>query len=125
AFLLPGPPLLPLLETLRHSAEYRARREASASAGTQSVSANEAVARLLPSLLPFAHGIYGKSPVQSGRHDGSGMPLGYAGAVLFPLAVSGLARRSRGRFLFLGFVVAGSLLGSSAPGLIDAVSKLP
>jgi hypothetical protein len=125
AFLLSGPQLLPLLETIRHSAEYRARREASASPGTQSVSANEAAARLLPALLPFAHGIYGKSPVQTERHDGSGMPLGYAGAVLFPLAVSGLARRSRGRFLFLGFVVAGLLFGSSAPGLIDAVSKLP
>jgi hypothetical protein len=125
ALLLSGPQLFPLLETIRHSAEYRARSEDSSSARSQSVSASEAAARLLPAVLPFAHGIYGKSPVQAERNDGSGMPLGYAGAVLLALAVYGSLSRRRGRSLFLAFVVAGLLFGSSAPGLIDIASKMP
>jgi len=129
ALLLTGPQLLPLLEAIPHSAEYRARRQALArGAGRQSVALPEAARRILPDVLPFAHGIYGKSPVQTGRGDGSGMPLGYAGAVLFPLAALGLFRRpprERGRAIFLGFLVAGLLFGASAPGVHDLVSRLP
>ena len=90
AFLLTAPQLFPLLEAIPRSAEYRLRREALERGGArQSVSAAEAARRLLPDLLPFAHGIYGKSPVETAREDGSGMPLGYAGAILFPLAAVG------------------------------------
>src|SRR5512135_1302045 len=128
AALLSGPQLLPLLETVPSSAEYRARREAQArGAAAQSVPAGEAARRLLPDLLPFAHGIYGKSAVDGSRADGSGMPLGYAGAVLFPLAGVALASRPRvrGRTMFLGFFLAGLAYGASAPGLLDATSRLP
>lgn len=143
AFLLAGPQLFPLVEAIRHSAEYRARRAAVASGrSSQSVGAGEAAARLLPAVLPFAHGIYGRSPVQSERNDGSGMPLAYGGAVLFPLGVVGLLRagkrreppqpvppgregEERGRSIFVGFLVAGLLLGASAPGLIDVLTRLP
>ncbi len=87
---LAAPVLLPLLEALPHSAEYAARRAALAEGRPrQSVPAGEAARRLRPAILPFAHGIYGRSPVQERRQDGSGMPLGYAGAVLFPLAAVG------------------------------------
>ncbi len=129
AALLSGPQLLPLLETVPSSAEYRARREAGTrgAAAAQSVSAGEAARRLLPDLLPFAHGLYGRSAVDGSRADGSGMPLGYAGAVLFPLAAVALASRpvARGRTVFLGFFVAGLAYGASAPGLLDATSRLP
>ena len=129
ALLLSGPQLFPLLEAIPHSAEYRARREALArGSGRQSVPLAEAARRARPDILPFAHGIYGKSPVQIARHDGSGMPLGYAGAVLFPLAAIGLARRrplERGRAIFLGFFVAGLLYGASAPVLHDVTARLP
>ncbi|MET0619093.1 MAG: YfhO family protein, partial [Thermoanaerobaculia bacterium] len=129
ALLLMGPQLFPLLEAIPHSAEYRARRQAlERGAGRQSVPIPEAARRMLPDLLPFAHGIYGKSPVQIGRGDGSGMPLGYAGAVLFPLAALGLFRRpphERGRAIFLGLFVAGLLFGASAPGVHDLMSRLP
>jgi hypothetical protein len=127
AFLFAGPQLFPLVEAIRHSAEYRARRAVVASGrSSQSVSAGEAAARLLPAVLPFAYGIYGRSPVQSERNDGSGMPLAYGGAVLFPLAAVGLLRTGRrGRSIFLGFLVAGLLFGASAPGLIDVVTRLP
>jgi hypothetical protein len=128
ALLLSAPQLLPLLETIPHSAEYRARREALAAGPTRgSVSAAEAARRLLPDLLPFAHGIYGKSAVDASRADGSGMPLGYAGAVLFPLAAAALAaRRSpRGRSIFLVFLAAGLAYGGSAPVLLDATARLP
>jgi hypothetical protein len=144
AFLFAGPQLFPLVEAIRHSAEYRARRAVVASGpSSQSVGAEEAAARLLPAVLPFAHGIYGRSPVQSERNDGSGMPLAYGGAVLFPLAALGLLRarrrgqaphpaplpggegEERGRSIFLGFLVAGLLFGASAPGLIDVVTRLP
>ncbi len=129
ALLLSGPQLFPLLEAIPHSAEYRARREALAiGSGRQSVPLAEAARRMLPDVLPFAHGIYGKSPVQTPRNDGSGMPLGYAGAVLFPLAALGLARRppfERGRAIFLGFFAAGLLYGASAPVLHDVTARLP
>jgi len=131
AFALAAPLLFPLLEALPISAEYAERRAMlDRGAADQSVSAAEAARRLLPAVLPFAHGIYGKSPVQEWRQDGSGMPLGYAGAVLFPLAAVGLfaARRPtsrRGRGIFLGLVLAGLAYGSSAPGLLDTTSRLP
>jgi hypothetical protein len=127
AFGLAAPVLLPLLEALPHSAEYAARRAALASGRPrQSVSAGEAARRLTPAILPFAHGIYGRSPVQERRQDGSGMPLGYAGAVLFPLAAVGtFARRPRGRGVFLGFFLAGLAYGASTPILLDATSRLP
>ena len=137
AFLLAGPQLFPLLEAIRNSSEYRSRQGALASGrSSQSVSIDEAAARLLPAVLPFAHGIYGKSPVQAERNDASGMPLAYAGAVLFVLAIYGLlwrprsaearrAKAERGRAIFLAFFVAGLLFGASAPGLIDLVTRLP
>jgi hypothetical protein len=170
AFLFAGPQLFPLVEAIRHSAEVRARRAALAAGNSsQSVSAGEAAARLLPTVLPFAYGIYGRSPVQAERNDGTGMPLAYGGAVLFPLAAVGLLRggrrkqrphpvlpaarfarrglwprpalskargtpsrspaggegEERGRAIFLGFLVAGLLLGASAPGLMDLLTRLP
>lgn len=128
AAALAAPMLLPLLEALPHSAEYSARRAALAKGRSgQSVSGTEALRRLRPAVLPFAHGIYGRSPVQDRRQDGSGMPLAYAGAVLFPLAALGLLGRaqSRGRWIFLGFFLAGLAYGASAPLLLDATSSLP
>lgn len=128
AFLLCGPQLFPLLETIPHSAEYRARRSQLASGpARQSVSASDAAARLLPDLLPFAHGIYGRSTVDASREDGSGMPLGYAGAVLFPLAILAFVGRprARGRVMFLAFFLAGLAYGASAPVLLDLTARLP
>ena len=128
ALLLCGPQLFPLLEAIPHSAEYRARRGAVAAGhGPSSVPTGEAAARLLPDLLPFAHGIYGKSSVDTAREDGSGMPLGYAGAVLFPLALLALTRGPavRGRAIFLAFTLAGFAYGASAPGVMDLTARLP
>lgn len=129
AFLLAAPMLFPLLEAISHSAEYRARQTQSASGQLrQSVGAAEATGRLLPSLLPFAYGIYGQSPVQIWRGDGSGVPLGYNGALLFPLCFVALFSREpspRGRWLFLGFLLVGLLQGASAPGLLDLLTRLP
>jgi hypothetical protein len=127
AFGLAAPVLLPLLEALPHSAEYAARRAAlEQGRPRQSVAAREAARRLTPAILPFAHGIYGRSPVQERRQDGSGMPLGYAGAVLFPLAAVGaFGRRRRERWIFLGFFLAGLAYGASTPILLDVTSRLP
>jgi hypothetical protein len=130
ALLLGAPLSLPLLDALPQTATYRTRRAASAAGEPrrQSVSAPESARRLLPAFLPFAHGIYGRSPVQGWRKDGSGMPLAYSGALLFPLAL--LAFRSprggrRGRVLFLAFYLAGLGYGASAPLLLDLTSALP
>lgn len=128
AACLAAPVLLPLLEAVPHSAEYASRRAALAKGrGGQSVTAGEAARRILPAVLPFAHGIYGKSPVQGSRQDGSGMPLAYAGAVLFPLAAVGLSSRAvdRSRWIFLAFAVLGVAYGVSAPLLLDLTSRLP
>ena len=128
AFLLCGPQLFPLLEAIPHSAEYRHRRERIMDGeSTQSVPLAESVERLLPDILPFAHGIYGKSPVDPRRDPGSGLPLGYAGAVLFPLAALAFARRpeERGRAIFAAFALAGLAYGASAPVLMDMTQSLP
>ncbi|HEX9148726.1 MAG TPA: YfhO family protein, partial [Thermoanaerobaculia bacterium] len=128
AACLAAPVLLPLLEAVPHSAEYRERRAALAKGRSgQSVPADEAARRILPVVLPFAHGIYGKSPVQDVRQDGSGMPLAYAGAVLFPLAALGLLSRAvaRSRWIFLVFILLGVAYGASAPLLLDLTSRLP
>lgn len=125
AFLLAAPQLFPLLEAIPHSSEYRERRaQLDKGAERQSVAPSEAARRALPAILPFAHGIYGKSPVQE-RGDGSGMPLAFAGALLFPLAAVGASRRRSGRALFLCLLAVGLLLGASAPGLLDVLSRLP
>jgi hypothetical protein len=127
AALLSAPQLLPLLEAVPHSAEYRARRRAlEAGPARQSVSVSESASRLLPDLLPFAHGLYGRSAVAD-PGDGSGMPLGYAGAVLFPLGVVAFfgTPRNRERWLFLALAAAGLAYGASAPGLLDATARLP
>ncbi len=130
ALLLGAPLSLPLLDALPQTAIYRARRVVSVSGEPrrQSVTARESARRLLPAFLPFAHGIYGRSPVQGWREDGSGIPLAYSGALLFPLAL--LAFRSprggrRGRVLFLAFYLAGLGYGASAPLLLDVTSALP
>jgi hypothetical protein len=128
ALLLSAPQLLPLLEAIPHSAEYRARREAiDRGAAKQSVPATESARRMLPALLPFAHGIFGQSPVQLERADGSGVPFAYAGAMLFPLAMLSTRRRfrERGRTIFILFLLIGSLAGASAPGLLDLLVRLP
>jgi Bacterial membrane protein YfhO len=129
ALLLCGPQLFPLLEAIPNSAEYRLRRDAaSRGAAKQSVPTAEAARRLLPDVLPFAHGIYGKSPVDARRDQASGMPLGYAGAVLFPLAALALLEQrpaERGRAIFLAFFLAGLAYGASVPGLLDATARLP
>jgi hypothetical protein len=127
AALLTAPQLFPLLEALPHSAEYRQRRRAlEAGPARQSVSVSDSAARLLPDLLPFSHGIYGRSAVDE-RGDGSGMPLGYAGAVLFPLAALAFAGpgRRKERWLFLLLAAAGVGYGASVPGLLDLTSRLP
>ena len=134
ALSLSAPQLLPLLEAIPRSAEYHARRAAISSTSSsgrkgQSVAAGEAVRRLLPDLLPFAHGIFGKSPVDVSGGDGSGMPIGYAGAVLLPLAALALAaprgRLPRGRGIFAALAAAGLAYGASAPGLMHLTERLP
>jgi hypothetical protein len=129
ASLLAAPQVLPLLEAIPHSAEYRARREAlTLGRSSQSVPAAESLRRMVPAVLPFAHGIYGKSPVQAARADGSGVPLAYAGSLLVALAATGLLSRRRaprGRTIFILFAAAGILAGASAPGLLDLLTRLP
>ena len=127
AILIGAPILLPLLDALPKTAVFHERSAFSAAGrkSTQSVPAGESARRLLPAVLPFSHGIYGRSPVQDQRHDASGMPFAYSGAILFPLAALGVAGRRRGRYVFLGFFVAGLGYGASAPVLLDVTTALP
>ena len=127
AILIGAPILLPLLDALPKTAVYRERIAFLGAGGksTQSVAAEESARRLLPAVLPFSHGIYGRSPVQNQREDASGMPFAYSGAVLFPLAALGLRGKRRGRYLFLGFFAAGLGYGASAPLLLDVTTMLP
>jgi hypothetical protein len=129
AGLLAAPLLVPVLDAFSRTAVHEERRRAATSGGArQSVPAAEAARRLRTAFLPFAHGIYGKSPVQFWRQDASGMPLAYSGALLFPLALMAFHRRPgrrRGRLVFLAFFLAGLGYGVSAPLLLDATSAIP
>jgi hypothetical protein len=126
SLLIGAPLVLPLLDALPQTAIHQARRVSVATQGRgQSVAAGEAARRLLPAALPFAHGVYGRSPVQGWRRDGSGMPLAYSGATLFPLALLGIRSRRRGRGLFLALYLAGLGYGASAPVLLDLTSAIP
>ena len=73
-------------------------------------------------LMPYAYGVFGRGRVESfiARPDGA-----YAGAVLLPLAVTGLFGKRRERWLFLFFVAIGVALFVGLEPLTHALAALP
>jgi hypothetical protein len=112
--------LLPLAEVLPATWEHVLRSEWYAHL-PKSGTLGESLRRAEPVLLPFARGQSGH-----GRLDeGFGVPAGYAGAILLPLAACGLFGRDRRRFAFLGMGLFGLALWVRLPLVTDAVAALP
>lgn len=124
ALLLSAVHLLPVVDALPQTSDYQ-ERSRNMTREDRSVSMKEARERLLADVLPFAFG----SPASEVAH----VPpiyrepmFGYAGSLLFAPALFALIRwRHRMRWFLLVLVVAGFLLGVSAPGISDLLARLP
>lgn len=124
ALLLSAVHLLPLLDALEQSNEHRQRSQVYA-ALDRSATWSEVAAGIGFSFAPLAFGRpgWGLGPNAPARLDPAG---GYAGSVLLPLAIFGLARaRSRERWVLLGLGLLGLLASASAPGVADLLAKVP
>ena len=115
--------LAPLAEALPQTWE-RAWREAVYAPMKKSVEPVASVRRAAVVVLPFAYGVSGRSELA----EGFGTPGGYAGALVFPLALCGLLARgrpgaSRAALAVLG--VLGAVLWARLAGVTDAVASLP
>jgi Bacterial membrane protein YfhO len=111
--------LLPLLEALPHTLEHFVRTTWYVNQ-PRSRSGEEIVTRLVAQIVPYAVGVSGRGRML----DGFAEPSAYAGAMMFPFALTGLFARIRSRWFF---VVAG-LVGLAVwakTAAADAVAKLP
>ncbi len=123
ALLLCAVYLLPFLEAVPQTAQYRLRRSMTSVVGRRSVEWELAAKRVRTAPVSFAYGVPWDK--DSGRPRESG-PHWYAGSMVWPLAFFGLwCGRWRGRFILAGFAVAGFLLHVAAPGLVDLLAQLP
>jgi hypothetical protein len=112
--------LMPLAEVLPVTWEHLLRSSWYAHL-PKSEALGESLRRAELELVPFARGQSGH-----GRLDeGLGVPAGYAGAILLPLALSGALGRDRRRYAFLGMGLFGLALWARLPLVTDAVGALP
>jgi|RhiMetdeSRZDD1v2_1073273.scaffolds.fasta_scaffold04251_21 membrane protein YfhO len=112
--------LLPLAEILPQTWEHAIRKEYYAHL-PKSVPPVESLRRSAVSLLPYTQGAPG-AVLPGGQF---GMAGGYAGALLLPLAVCGVASKSPRRWALLTLVVLGAALWARAPAITDALASLP
>lgn len=124
ALLISAVHLLPVVDALPQTSDYQ-ERSRNMTREDRSVPLTEARDRLLINVIPFAFG----SPASEAAHVPSSYrePMfGYAGSLLFAPALFALIRwRDRMRWFLLALLVAGFLLGVSAPGLSDVLARLP
>ena len=111
--------LLPLRETLAQSGELWNRVHWYAHQ-TRSVPPARSLLRLAPHAMPYAVGVSGQGRMEEGFLE----PGAYAGALLLPLAVTGLFSRQRSRWFFLAAALAGLAIWTKTV-LADALAKLP
>ena len=112
--------LLPLVEALPHTAEHAMRNAVYAHAD-KSASLAEGLRRSTQDVVPYAFGVSGH-----GRGAiGFGEPAAYAGAVLLPFALVGLASRRRERWPLLVLTFLGLALWARLPVVTDAVAQIP
>jgi hypothetical protein len=112
--------LLPLSEGLPHTVENAVRKEVYAKSD-RSAPVGKSLERALKSVIPYAHGVSGKSaedPFFTG-------PAGYAGSILFPLAILGLFSRRQERWPLLIVGIIGLATWARFPVLNDAICRLP
>ena len=112
--------LLPLVEALPHTAEHAMRNAVYAHAD-KSASLAEGLRRSTQDVVPYAFGVSGH-----GRGAiGFGEPAAYAGAVLLPFALVGLASRRRERWPLLVLTFLGLALWARLPVVTDVVAQIP
>ncbi len=111
--------LLPLAETLPGTVQHYLRVHSYAFE-KRSVPWSDSLFRLVPQLVPYAVGVDGPSRVK----DGFLVPSSYAGILLVPFAVAGLAGRRREAWFFLGLALL-ALSVCTKTFAADLIAKLP
>jgi hypothetical protein len=112
--------LLPFVEALPSSVEHYFRTVQFAHM-KRSLPLPESVRRTATSAVPYAYGISGRGRGQAEIVE----PSAYAGAVLLPFAILGLASRRRERWPLLVNGLFGLALFARFPGVSDALASLP
>jgi hypothetical protein len=112
--------LLPILEALPQTLQH-ALRAVPGAWTSRSVAPDEALRRLVPSVVPYAFG----SPGQGNVVGRLILPAAYAGSLLWPFAVAGFASPGRRRWVFAAFVAGGLALNVRLSGIAEPLSKLP
>lgn len=124
ALLLSAIHLLPFVEALVQTADYKFRVQTSV-IETQYVTTGEALTRLVAAAVPFRYGspTLETANVPARYHR----PIyGYAGSLLFAPALIGLLRsRLRIRRFLLGILIIGMLAAVSTPIVTAVLSHLP
>ncbi|HEY4230447.1 MAG TPA: YfhO family protein, partial [Thermoanaerobaculia bacterium] len=110
--------LLPLAEALPHTAEHPARKAWYAHQ-PRAERAGESLFRLVPQVVPYAVGVAGHGN-QIPTHESTA----YAGALLFPFAMTGLFARGRDRWFFVLLGLAG-LAVATRTFAAQAIAWLP
>ncbi len=119
AFGLSAVILWPVAELLPHTHEHFLRKHWYAKQ-PRSLPASESLGRLTPQVVPYAVGVSGHGRLAEGFIE----PSAYAGALLFPLAFSGLFARGRARCFFVGIGLLGLAVWTKT-AVADALAKLP
>ena len=112
--------LIPFAEIVPHTWAHAVRSVSYASA-TKSVSLTESFDLSIRNFLPFVYGVSGHGEIA----HGSGLPAGYAGSLLVPLAALGLASRRREKWAFLILLLLGLALWARLSGVADLAGRLP
>lgn len=112
--------LLPHVEALPHTFEYTMRHEWYSNTD-RSDDLSKVLMRLPQIAIPYALGSSGHGDYT----EGEGPSVGYAGALLLPLAAVGLLSRRREKWVFAALGLLGLAMWARAPGIADVVSALP
>ena len=129
ALLLAGPQLFPLLEAIPRSAEYRergSRRTARRPVAVRVAPREAARAAAFPRFFPSRTGSTERVPSRPSARTAPGCRSPTPAPCFFRSRALGAdAAAGRDAALFLSAAAAGLLLGASAPGLIDVLTRLP
>ncbi len=112
--------LLPFAEIVPHTWAHVVRTSQYA-ASRKSADLRESLRLSVRNILPYVYGVSGRGLTAHGY----GLPAGYAGSLLFPLALMGLTSRRREKWCFLILLFLGLSLWARLPGVADLVGKLP
>jgi hypothetical protein len=112
--------LLPHIEALPHTFEYFFRHNWYARAD-RSDPLSKSLMRIPQIAIPYAFGNSGHGEFTKGE----GPSVGYAGAMLLPLAALGMFSKRKEKWVILALGVVGFALWAKVPGITDAVCALP